>query len=78
MDNDALTRRLLGCTDAQVWAQGFVNLINSSDPPTIDEGLMLGWFANAIEAGRTAGFQAGCEVVLEELHKAVEAQNSKS
>jgi hypothetical protein len=32
-------------TDAQLWAQEFVKLHGG------DEGLMISWFANAIEAG---------------------------
>lgn len=36
-------------TDAAKWASEFVKLHGG------DEGLMLGWFANAIEAGRSAG-----------------------
>jgi hypothetical protein len=47
-------------TDAQRWAQAFVERFavtgryettNDNDPI----GLMIGWFANAIEAGRAAG-----------------------
>jgi len=37
-------------TDARLWASEFVRLFGN-DP---DEGTMLGWFANAIEAGRDA------------------------
>ena len=37
-------------TDARLWASEFVRLFGN-DP---DEGTMLGWFANAIEAGRAA------------------------
>ncbi len=44
-------------TDASKWAEAFQQLI--VDPgKEIDEGLMIGWFANAIEAGRTAGAEA--------------------
>lgn len=45
-DGDLLAR--LG-TDGQKWAQEF--LAKFPDPSKIDEGLMIGWFANAIEAG---------------------------
>lgn len=41
-------------TDAQLWAREFVAL----SPPT-DEGTMIGWFANAIETGRSAGYARG-------------------
>lgn len=40
-------------TDGQKWAQAFVDRFGG------DEGLMIGWFANAIEAGRTAGMASG-------------------
>lgn len=33
-------------TDAGVWARAFCKM-----NPAIDEGMMLGWFANAIDAG---------------------------
>lgn len=36
-------------TDGQKWARAFVDRFGG------DEGLMIGWFANAIETGRTAG-----------------------
>ncbi len=38
--------RLIGEFSAQIWAEEFKKLF-----PQIDEGLMLGWFANAIMAG---------------------------
>jgi hypothetical protein len=41
---------LLDTTDASVWAARFVALF-----PEADEGLMLSWFASAIETGRAAG-----------------------
>jgi hypothetical protein len=41
-------------TDAQLWAREFVALA----PPT-DVGTMIGWFANAIETGRSAGYSRG-------------------
>jgi hypothetical protein len=47
---DDRTRRLMSTTDAAVWAHEFVTLF-----PEADEGLMISWFANAIEVGRSAG-----------------------
>ena len=41
--------QLLNSTKADVWAAEFVRLHGG------DEGLMMGWFANAIEVGRAAG-----------------------
>lgn len=34
--------------DAQKWAQEFIKVVEKHNP-TIDEGFMIGWFANAIE-----------------------------
>lgn len=60
MNNQVNEARLLCTTDAQVWAEEFAKV-----QPTVDEGLMIGWFANAIETGRRAG------KVIEELEQAV-------
>lgn len=58
------THKLHATTDARVWADEFCNLftvIPRSDEQTPFEsdndelGLMIGWFANAIEVGRDAG-----------------------
>ena len=46
-------------TDAQLWAREFIRLHGYSFIK--DEGLMISWFANAIEAGRSAGWQAGLD-----------------
>lgn len=45
---------LLETTDGQKWAQEFMRLFGDRRDE-IDEGLMIGWFANAIETGRRAG-----------------------
>lgn len=42
--------RLYATTDAMVWAEEFAKVC-----PDVDQGLMLSWFANAIEVGRAAG-----------------------
>lgn len=44
-------------TDAQVWTKTFMEIWGSR-LNEIDEGLMLGWFANAIEAGKYAESRA--------------------
>ena len=49
-------------TSADVWAAEFVRLHGG------DEGLMLSWFANAIEAGRDAGRR------ILELHRPHDAE----
>lgn len=38
--------KLYSTTDAQVWAQEFMTVVKSG--AIIDEGLMIGWFANAM------------------------------
>ena len=50
--SDAETLAWMG-TDAQRWAEAFAQL----HPGKGDPSLMIGWFANAIEAGRSAGAQ---------------------
>lgn len=50
MAADVDERRLYATTDAAVWAEEFKKVC-----PEVDEGLMLGWFANAIETGRNFG-----------------------
>jgi len=52
---DDLVTRLSGCTDAQVWAQAFVETIRENPTIPEDEGTMIGWFANAIMAGYDEG-----------------------
>ena len=39
--------RLYATTDASVWAEEFYKVC-----PEVDEGLMIGWFANAIETAK--------------------------
>jgi hypothetical protein len=53
---------LLSTTDAQTWAQEFLDRFGER-LEDIDEGLMIAWFANAIETGREAGRQSIVEVV---------------
>ena len=48
-DSDLL---LIMGTDGSKWAKEFTKKF-----PDVDEGLMLGWFCNAIEAGREAGYK---------------------
>jgi hypothetical protein len=59
-ENQRLTRVLHSTTDGMVWATEFCNLflvLDRRDGTTIDEGTMVGWFANAIEIGRSAGLE---------------------
>lgn len=46
---------LLSTTNAQEWAAEFCRL-----NPDMDEGLMISWFANAIETGRNFGRKELC------------------
>ena len=45
---------MLASTDAREWAAEFMRLFGERREE-IDEGLMISWFANAIESGRSAG-----------------------
>lgn len=47
-------------TDAAKWTDEFMRIHTDPKTPTLDWGAMVGWFANAIEAGRTAGMRATC------------------
>ena len=49
-------RELYSTTDAHVWAKEFIRMKNLHNFD-IDEDLMIGWFANAIETGRSAGIR---------------------
>ena len=55
--------RLYATTNAAVWAEEFCRLfvVCTSDDLVDDDrvGLMIGWFANAIETGRQAGYEQG-------------------
>lgn len=68
----ARTRRLYASTDAQVWAAEWCNIareISGADDgrQVIDEGWMVGWFANAMETARAAGYREGRDGVLTDL-----------
>ena len=57
-------------TDAREWSREFIRIFgNRSDE--IDEALMIGWFANAIEAGRSAGHADQCEELERVKHACV-------
>lgn len=60
---------LLATTDAMVWAQEFCRIFDGwqvwfdgpgDRPQIVDEGLMVGWFANAIMVGYDSGRKATC------------------
>lgn len=53
---ESVAAKLHATTDASVWAREFVRIVVETEPGvTVDFGLMVGWFANAIETGRAAG-----------------------
>lgn len=65
-ESQDISRKLHSTTRADVWAEEFCKLFTiqrrgSDDRPEVsgisddDQGLMIGWFANAIETGRDAG-----------------------
>lgn len=54
---DDPTRALLSTTDGSRWAAEFMRLFGDRKNE-IDDGLMTAWFANALEAGWTAGHRA--------------------
>lgn len=49
--------KLNSTTDAHIWASEFIRLCKLHSW-VIDYSLVLGWFANAIETGRSAGYHA--------------------
>ena len=62
-------------TEAQRWAAAFAGLFSvslSNGLPAGDDtqGPMLGWFANAIEAGRAAGLRQAQESAQQEAERA--------
>jgi len=46
-----MTRFDTSRTDAQYWAQEFMKIWENEPIDTLDEDMMLAWFANAIMAG---------------------------
>jgi len=42
---------LVQTMDAQIWAKEFMHTFGADRRNEIDEGLMIGWFANAIMTG---------------------------
>jgi len=59
VDHYEANRELLQTADAGNWASEFLRMFrgNNVGGETVDEGLMIGWFANAIEVGRSAAFR---------------------
>lgn len=69
-ENDAEFLAYLG-TDGVKWAEEFVRVYKEireirEDDPIKDEGWLIGWFANAIEAGSIAGYRRAKEEYYKE------------
>jgi len=54
-------------TDGQKWAEEFTKNINLWPASAALQAQVLSWFANAIEAGRTAGHAAAFEEMKHEV-----------
>ena len=50
------TNELLSTIDAKVWAKEFMRIFGNAKE-RIDEGLMIGWFANSIMTGYDKGYK---------------------
>ena len=48
---DKTEKKLIGNLDAKCWAEEFVRLVKVKPSIAMDEGTMVGWFANAIMTG---------------------------
>ena len=46
MDTQSLEAKLYATSDAMVWAEEFCKVVRNG--AVVDEGLMVGWFANAM------------------------------
>lgn len=74
-DNDAdllRVQKLHSTTDAMVWAQEWCIVARKLEylgKPLIDEGWMVGWFANAIMIGYDAGVRKEAEKTAEALRR---------
>lgn len=55
MSNEGLAERLLDCTDAEIWAREFCDLMYRVEGKRLDEDLVKTWFANALMNGYDRG-----------------------
>ena len=53
-----MSNKLVGETDAVIWAEEFVKTVEENPTIPTDQGTMISWFANAIVAGRDAGWSS--------------------
>jgi hypothetical protein len=73
---DETTKLLYSTTDAQVWAQEWCRIAREieADPergPVIDEGWMIGWFANAMCVAEDRVAKQLRDAMLAALHAGV-------
>lgn len=72
-------KRLHCTTDAQVWAKEFNTIFIGLHGFELDEGWLIGWFANAIEIGRDAGRQlAMSELTLKVEHPGSDCRHGRA
>lgn len=64
---------LLGTTDAQKWAEEFATVVKDKEGFGLDDGLLLTWFANAIETGRMAAEKQTRQAVEDEHQRGIAA-----
>ncbi len=49
--------RLYATDDAMVWAEEFVRICRENEIDPLDEGFMVGWFANAMATAERFGLE---------------------
>lgn len=62
-------RKLYNTTAPEVWAKEFMKVVESG--VKVDEGLMIGWFANAIGTARSMTFDAAYNAGLQDASAAL-------
>lgn len=74
--------KLAATTDARVWAEEWCRVARELaakgvGEDLIDEGWMIGWFANAIEVGRAAGIAEGKAAKIQAMLDEVDAAEAE-
>jgi hypothetical protein len=64
---------LVADTDAAKWAGEFCRVAKQIDGTVLDEGWVIGWFANAIETGRGHGRESASYLIQDKNRHAIEA-----
>lgn len=49
-------------TDAKIWAEEFMKVVNKIGAEKIDEGLMISWFASAIVTAQDSYSPGNCSI----------------